>query len=165
MVWNFSLSKVILVWGKARSCRVPNLSCSRAESPGWFEFSPKICAWDVLHEWVHFVWWSCQSPVAHSCSLLIYPNSFHGGVFKVKAKSDANSLLYLLSHFECNDHTIHMLTQWRLPPPLTNTVQLLLFTHVHSNPLSLAAKLYWCRTNCSHYINIGWSFSGPQWFH
>ena len=25
-------------------------------------------------------------------------------------------LLYLLSHFECNDHTVHVFTQWHLPP-------------------------------------------------
>ena len=40
-----SLWKVILVLGKARSCRVPNLGCSGAESPGWFDVSQKS-----LHE-------------------------------------------------------------------------------------------------------------------
>ena len=46
------LSKVILVLGKARSCRGPNLGYSGAESPGWFDVSPKNSAWDVMHEWV-----------------------------------------------------------------------------------------------------------------
>ena len=41
-------------------------------------------------------------------------------------------LLYSLSHFECDDHTVHMLTQWRLLPPLKSTVKSSLFTHVHS---------------------------------
>ena len=27
------------------------------------------------------LWWSCQSPVAHSCRFLNHPNSFHGGMF------------------------------------------------------------------------------------
>ena len=37
---------------------------------------------------------------------------------KLNTKFDADSLLYLLCHFECYDHTVHMLTQWRpLPPP------------------------------------------------
>ena len=48
-----SLSKVIFVLGKARSCRSPNLGlqiCNGAESPGWFDVSPKISAWDVMHE-------------------------------------------------------------------------------------------------------------------
>ena len=48
-----SLSKVILVLGKARSCRVPNLGCSGAESPGWFNVVPKNSARDMMHEWVH----------------------------------------------------------------------------------------------------------------
>ena len=46
-----SLSKVILILGKATSCRVPNLGCRGAESPGWFDLSPKNSAWDMMHEW------------------------------------------------------------------------------------------------------------------
>ena len=46
-------------------------------------------------------------------------------------------------------------------PPLTSTVKLSVFTHVHSSPLSLAARLYQCCANCSHYINNGWTFSRP----
>ena len=77
-------------------------------------------------------WWSCQSPDAHGCSLLNHPNSFCGRMLKLSAKFDADLLLYLLSHFECNGHTVHMLTQQHLPPPLTSTVRSSLFTHVHS---------------------------------
>ena len=44
------LPKVILVLGKARSCRTPNLSCKRAESPGWFDVLSKTSAQDVMHE-------------------------------------------------------------------------------------------------------------------
>ena len=39
-------------------------------------------------------------------SLLNHPHSFHGGMFKLKAKFDADSLLYLCSHFECDSHTV-----------------------------------------------------------
>ena len=53
-------------------------------------------------------WWSCQSPVAHSCGPLDHLNTFCGGMFKLKAKFDADLLLYFLSHFECDIHTIHM---------------------------------------------------------
>ena len=45
-----SLSKGILVLGKARSCRAPNLGCRGGESPGWFDVSSKNSAWDVMHE-------------------------------------------------------------------------------------------------------------------
>ena len=76
---------------------------------------------------------------------------------KLNTKFDANLLLYLLSHFEYNGHTVHMLTQWHLLPPLTSTVKL--FTHVHSSLQSLTARLHQCCTNHSHYINNGWAFS------
>ena len=69
-------------------------------------------------------------------------------------------LLYLLSHFECDSHTVQVLTQWCPLPPLTSTVKLSLFPHVHSNPLSLAARLHGCSANCSCYVNNGWTFSG-----
>ena len=45
-----SLSKVILVLGKVRSHRAPNLGSNRAESPGSFDVSPSNFAWDVMHE-------------------------------------------------------------------------------------------------------------------
>ena len=91
-------------------------------------------------------------------SLLIHLNSFHRGVFKLNAKSDADSLIYTLSHFECSGHTVHMLTHWHLPPPLTSTVKSSLFTHVHSSPLSSAVRLHQCHANCSRYINSGCTF-------
>ena len=49
-VWNLFPFKVILVLGKAKSCRAPNLGCSRAKSPGWFDVSPKNSPQDVMHE-------------------------------------------------------------------------------------------------------------------
>ena len=100
----------------------------------------------------------CQSSVAHSCGLLNHLNSFHGGMFKLNTKFDADLLLNSLSHFECDSHTVHGLTQWSLPPSLTSTVKSSLFTHVHSSPLSLAARLHWCCRNHSCYINHGWNF-------
>ena len=110
--------------------------------------------------WVStLLWWSCQSPVAHSCGLLNPLNSFHGGMSKLNIKFDADSLLYLLSHFECDGHTVYIFTQWCLPPQLTSTVKSSLFTHVHSSSLSLAARLHLCCcANHSRYINNGWTF-------
>ena len=104
--------------------------------------------------------WSCQSPAAHSCSLLNHLDSFHRGMFKLNTQFDADSLLYLLSHFECNGYPVqHMLTQWCLPPSLTSTVKWSLFRHVHSGPPSLAARLLRCCANRSCYINNGCTFS------
>ena len=95
----------------------------------------------------------------HRCSLLHHLISFWRGMFKLKAKFDRDSLLYLLSHSEWDSHTVHMLTRGCLLPLLTSTVKLSLFTHVHSSPLSLAARLHQCHANHSHYINNGWTFS------
>ena len=59
----------------------------------------------------------CHQPsAAHSCVLLNHLDSFWGGMFKLTAKFDVDSLLYLLSHFECDSHKVHVLTQWRLQP-------------------------------------------------
>ena len=69
-----------------------------------------------------------QLPI--SGSLLNHPNSFHRGMFKLNAKFDADSLLYLLTHFECNSHTVHMLAHGHLQPPLTGIVKLSLYTNI-----------------------------------
>ena len=93
-------------------------------------------------------------------SLLSHTNSSHGGMFKLNAKFDADSLVYLFSHFECDSHTVHMLTQSHLSPLLTSTVKSSFITHEHSSPLSLAARLHWCHANYSPYINNGWTSPG-----
>ena len=67
-------------------------------------FSKKLC---MRHDaWAGpLFWWSCQSPVACSCGLLDHLNSFLRGMLKLNTKSDADSLPYLLSHFECDNWT------------------------------------------------------------
>ena len=123
-----------------------------------WHFIKKLC---MRHDaWVGaLLCWSCQSPLAHSCGLLNHPDSFCGGMFKLNSKSDADSSLYSVSHFECDGHTVHVLTQWHLPPLLTGAVKSSLLTHVHSSPLSLAARLHPCHANHSCYIDNGRTFS------
>ena len=67
------------------------------------------------------LWWSCQSLVAHSCSLLSHLNSFRGGMFKLNAKFEVDSLLYLVilnsmaTQYTCSLNGIyrpHWLVQW-----------------------------------------------------
>ena len=127
-----------------------------AESPERFDVSPTNSARDVMCEQA-CGWWSCQSPVAHSCGLLNHPNSFCKGMFELYTKSDTDLLLYWLSHFECNSHTVHMLTQPCLPPPLTATMKSL-FTHAHSSLRPLPSKLHWCCTSHSHYVTMAGLF-------
>ena len=123
MVSNPFPFKVISVLGKVRSCRVPNLGCRGAESPGWFDVSLKNSAWDVMHEQVC----CCDEAVSHQ--LLIAAASWIIRIVSVEVRSSLtqnlmqiHSLLYLLSHFECNGHTVytslncgyclHWLIQW-----------------------------------------------------
>ena len=107
--------------------------------------SLSIDSWPSLKHLCHtFI---CAALIAVPKSLLIHPNRLRREMFKLNAKFDEDSLLYLLSHFECDSHTVHMLTQQHLLPPLTSTVSTLkpsLFTHVHSSPHSLAARLHQC---------------------
>ena len=91
---NSSLSQVILVLGKAKSHRAPNLGCRG----GWviwviWCFTQKLCM--RCDTWAGtLLWWGCQSPVAHSCGLLNHPNNFRRGMFKLNARFDADLLLY-----------------------------------------------------------------------
>ena len=49
-----------------------------------------------------------QLPIA---SLPSHPNSFHRAMFNFNTKYDTDLLLYSLSRFQCDSHTVHMLTQ------------------------------------------------------
>ena len=113
--------------------------------------------------WVTFNRLSNDSYLKHFCcthcivpkSLLNHPNSFHRGMFKLNAKFDADLLLYLLSHFECDGHTVHMLTQWHLPP------HWLVQWHHHCSCRCIPVHSPWLlgytdvTPNFSHYINNG----------
>ena len=72
MVWISSLSKVILVLGKARSHRASNLGSKGSESPGWFDVLPKISAQNMVQER------ACCHGVAAN-----HQNSFHRGMFSI----------------------------------------------------------------------------------
>ena len=70
--WNLFLSEVILVWGKARSHRVPNLGCRGSESPGWLVVSPKNSAWDVMHEQIHCPVYNVSCILFNKCLYFSY---------------------------------------------------------------------------------------------
>ena len=122
MVWNLFLSKVTLVLGKSRGHRDPNMGCSS----GWvtwviYGFTKKFCM--RYDAWAGALsWWSCQSPVAHSCSLLNYPNSFYGRMFKLTANimwihcSTCSVILNVTAtQYTCSLHGIyhsHWLVKW-----------------------------------------------------
>ena len=133
-------------------------------------FTKKLCT--RCDAWAGMLsWWSCQSPVAHSCSLLNHPNSFSGGMFKLNAKSDAYLLLSLLGLFECNSHTVHMLNGVYCPYWLVQWSHHCSCMCIPVHSPWLPDYMYVVQTNS--YINNGWSFSGqasyflipPSFFH
>ena len=153
---------MILVLGKARSYRTPNLGCGGAESPGWFDVSAKNSPQDMTHEQV------CCPDEAASNPL---PTAVAFWIIRIVSMEECSSLMQNLMQIHCSTYSVILnvlATQYTcslngehgLPPPLTSTVKSSLFMRVHSSPLSLAARLHWCYANCSRYINNGWTFSG-----
>ena len=90
------------------------LRCSACFSPSstWTTFNRFSTIFEAS---VPHFYLCCTHCIVHE-NLLNHPNSFRGGMFKLNAKSDVDLLLYSLSHFECDGHTVQMLTQWRLLP-------------------------------------------------
>ena len=158
MVWNLFPFKGNFSFGKTRSSGA-SWAVEGLSHLSDLMFHQKVCR--ECSAWVGALFWrSCQSPVAHSYNLLNHLNSFQGGMLKLNEKCEKDLLLYSLSHFECDGQTVQMLTQQHLLLPLTSTVKSWLFMHVHSSPLSLAARLHRCHANHSSYIKNGWTFSG-----
>ena len=143
-----SLSRVILVLGKARSHGVPNLGCRGPESPGWLDVLPKKSVWDMMHER------ACCHDEAVSHQL---PIAVDFWIIQIVSTEECSSFMQNLMQiccstrsviFEYDSHTVHMFTQLCLLPPLTSTVKLSLFTHAHSRPL-LATRIHWYHANYS----------------
>ena len=95
------------------------------------------------------LWWSCQSPVAHSCGLLNHPNSSHGGMFQLNAKFNADSLLFYLLILNAMATQCTCLLNSIYCPHWLVQCSRSFFTHAHPGPLSLAARLHRCHTNHS----------------
>ena len=128
-------SKVILVLGKAKSHRASNLGYRGAESPGWFDVSPKNSAWDVMHEWAC----CCDEAANHQLSIAA---AFW--IIQIASMAECSSLTQNLMQIRCSTCSFIlsvMLTQQHLLPPLSNTEKSSLFAHEHSSPLALAARL------------------------
>ena len=153
-----SPSKMILVLGKARSLRAPNLGFRGTESPGWFEVSPKNSAWDVMHER------ACCGDEAASHQLPIDAAYWTTWIVSTEECSSSSKIwsrfvaLLAQSFWMWQSHRTHAHSTVSTAP-LTSTVKSALFTHVHSSPLSLAARLHRCRANRSHYTDNVLTFS------
>ena len=95
MVWSLFPFKDDFSVGKSQKSQGTKSGLYRQSHLGDLMFLQKLCmrsdAWAGT-----LLWWSCQSPGAHSYGLLNHPNSFHRGMFNLNAKFHPDSLLYLL---------------------------------------------------------------------
>ena len=150
---------MILVSGKARSHRAPNLGYRGAESLGYCHVLTKNSAHDMMHEWAL----CCDEAANHQL-----PIAAAFCIIKIVSVEECSSLMQNLTQIHCSTHSVisnvmatqytrslngvyrpHWLVQWSCPCSLT---------HAHSSPLSLAARLQGCHTNRSCCINNGWAF-------
>ena len=159
MIWNLFPFKGDFSFGKSQKLQGAKSGCWGTESPAWLDISPKVSVQGVMCEQVH-----CHDQAANHQLLIAVAFWIIQIVSMKECLSLMQNLMQIrcsLSHVECDSHTVHKLTQQHLLPPLTSRVKSSLFTHAHSSPLSLIARLHWCLTNHSRYINNGWTFSRP----
>ena len=93
MVWNLCPFKGYLVWGKARSHRVPNLGCRRAESLGWFDVSPNNSEGDVMYEWA-----CCRDEAANHQSTI----AVAFWIIQIVSVEECSSLMQNLRQIHCS---------------------------------------------------------------
>ena len=84
----------MLVLGKARNCRVPNVGCRRAESPGWFDVSPKNSTRDVMHEQAIY----CEEAANHWLPIAV--------AFWIAFLEECPSLMQNLMQIHCSIHSV-----------------------------------------------------------
>ena len=154
MVWNLFQFKDILILGKARSVSEPNLGCRRCWVTGWFDVLPKKSAWDMMHKRAHY----CDEAANHQL-----PISVVFWIIQITSMEQCSCLnlmqiCCLLSHFECDGHTVYMLTQRHLLP-----CWLVPGSH-HCSCMRIPVHSPWLPgylnvVQTIHYINNGWTFS------
>ena len=115
-----------------------------------------------------------QLPTAVAQTLLekqiVFSN--HLETIQIVSSEECSSLMQYLMQIPCSIHSIIlnvMATQYRCSSKASTTPtgqysELLLFTHAHSSPLSLAARLRRCHANHSCYVHNSRTFSGQTWY-
>ena len=76
---------------------MPNLGCRGAESPGWFDVSPKNSAWDVMHEWAC----CCDEAANHQL-----PIAEAFWIILIVSKEEYLSLMQNLMQIYCSAHPV-----------------------------------------------------------
>ena len=153
MIWNLFPFKVNFSFGKSQKLHSIKSGLYMAESPGWFNVSPKNCM--RCDTWAGVLsWQSCQSLVSHSW------------IMQIVSMEVCSSLKQNLMQICCCTQSFWM--RWpqgthahlmASTHPRHHLIKSSLFTHAHSSPLPLAAQLRRCCSSSSHYANNGWTFS------
>ena len=150
---------MILVWGKARSCRAPNLHCRGAESPGWCVVLPKNSAPDVMCELVH-----CHGEAAdHQL-----PIAAAFWIIQIVSMEECLSIMQNLMRIHCSTHLVifsAMATQYTCPLSSVYHPHWLVQWSHHRSHMHIPVHSPWLpgymnvSTNCSCYIKNGWTLS------
>ena len=118
-----------------------------------------------LHENVIHEWSFCRDEAANHQ----LPIAVAFWIIPILSAEECSSLMQNLMQvrcsaysviLKCDGYTVHMLTQWCLPPPLISMVKSIIVHARASQSTPLGCQVTWCCTNCSRYINNAWSFSG-----
>ena len=150
---------MILVWGKARSCRAPHLGCRRVESPGWFDVLPKDSAWDVIHEQMH----CCDEAANHQL-----PIDMTFWIIWIVSVEECSSLTQNLMQIHCSTHSVILNVTATQYTCSLNSVYcphwLVQWSH-HCSHMCIPVHSPWLPgyidiMKAVLYINNGWTFSG-----
>ena len=150
-----SLSKVIVVLGKARSHRVLNLGCSGADSPGWFDVSPKISAGDTMQVHCRDEAADPQLPAAvafWSTPVVSVEECASKKLMQIHCSTSSVIVNAMATQYTCSLSGIYR-PHWRVQ------------RSGHCSCMCIPVHSPWLPgyidvTNHSHHVNNGWTFSG-----
>ena len=97
MVWNLFSVKGDFSFGKSQKSQGTKSGLQGTESPGWFDVSPKNCAWDRMHEQV------CCHDEAASHQLLIAAAFW---IIWVVLAEECSSLTENMMQIRCSAHSV-----------------------------------------------------------
>ena len=89
--------RFFFVLGKARSCGAPNLGCSGAESPRWFDVSQKNYAQEVMHELACY----CHEAANHQLPIAVV-----FWIIWIVSPEECSSLKQNRMQIRCSTHSV-----------------------------------------------------------
>ena len=97
MVWNLFPFKDDFSLGKSQKLRGAKSGLWGAESPGWFDVSPKNSAWDMMHEWAN----CCDEAANHQLPIAV---AFW--IIPVVRAEECSNFMQNLIQIRCSTHSV-----------------------------------------------------------